>query len=87
MPILRPGGERKLGLPFSDLHQKVALSKTFGTIRSVTSSIKSATVNAAASAAGQVRVTGEEGGTGEGGREGTVGEGGTGGEGRTVGEG
>lgn len=47
-------GERKLGLPFSDLHQKVALSKTFGTIRSVTSTIKCATVNAAASAAGQV---------------------------------
>ncbi|XP_045120443.1 phosphatidylinositide phosphatase SAC2-like isoform X1 [Portunus trituberculatus] len=46
-------GERKLGLPFSDLQQKVALSKTFGTIRSVTSSIKSATVSAAASAAGQ----------------------------------
>ncbi|XP_050735136.1 phosphatidylinositide phosphatase SAC2-like isoform X2 [Eriocheir sinensis] len=46
-------GERKLGLPFSDLQQKVALSKTFGTIRSVTSTIKSATVNAAASAAGQ----------------------------------
>ncbi|KAG0711961.1 Phosphatidylinositide phosphatase SAC2 [Chionoecetes opilio] len=50
---LGAGGERKMGLPFSDLHQKVALSKTFGTIRSVTSSIKSATVNAAASAAGQ----------------------------------
>ncbi|KAK8394801.1 hypothetical protein O3P69_005938 [Scylla paramamosain] len=48
-----PAGERKLGLPFSDLQQKVALSKTFGTIRSVTSSIKSATVSAAASAAGQ----------------------------------
>lgn len=53
---LRSVGERKLGLPFSDLHQKVALSKTFGTIRSVTSTIKSATVNAAASAAGQVCV-------------------------------
>lgn len=48
-----PAAERKLGLPFSDLQQKVALSKTFGTIRSVTSSIKSATVSAAASAAGQ----------------------------------
>ena len=54
--ITSPGGERKLGLPFSDLQQKVALSKTFGTIRSVTSSIKSATVNAAATAAGQVRI-------------------------------
>lgn len=51
-------GERKLGLPFSDLHQKVAFSKTFGTIRSVTSTIKSATVSAAASAAGQVSLVG-----------------------------
>lgn len=47
-------GEKKLGLPFGDLQQKVALSKTFGTIRSVTSTIKSATVNAAATATGQV---------------------------------
>ncbi|XP_066980219.1 phosphatidylinositide phosphatase SAC2 isoform X2 [Macrobrachium rosenbergii] len=48
-------GERKLGLPFGDLQQKVALSKTFGTIRSVTSTIKSATVNAAVTATGQGR--------------------------------
>ncbi|XP_045613679.1 phosphatidylinositide phosphatase SAC2 isoform X2 [Procambarus clarkii] len=46
-------GERKLGLPFGDLQQKVALSKTFGTIRSVTSTIKTATVNAAVTATGQ----------------------------------
>ncbi|XP_047500087.1 phosphatidylinositide phosphatase SAC2-like isoform X2 [Penaeus chinensis] len=49
-------GEKKLGLPFGDLQQKVALSKTFGTIRSVTSTIKSATVNAAATATGQSKV-------------------------------
>lgn len=41
-------------LPFGDLQQKVGLSKTFGTIRNVTSSIKSATVNVAATATGQV---------------------------------
>ncbi|XP_042881683.1 phosphatidylinositide phosphatase SAC2-like isoform X2 [Penaeus japonicus] len=49
-------GEKKLGLPFGDLQQKVALSKTFGTIRSVTSTIKSATVNVAATATGQSKV-------------------------------
>ncbi|XP_071541737.1 phosphatidylinositide phosphatase SAC2 isoform X2 [Panulirus ornatus] len=46
-------GERKMGLPFGDLQQKVALSKTFGTLRSVTSTIKTATVNAAVTATGQ----------------------------------
>ncbi|KAK3879691.1 hypothetical protein Pcinc_015772 [Petrolisthes cinctipes] len=46
-------GDKKLGLPFSDLQQKMAMSKTFGTLRSVTSTIKTATVNAAATAAGQ----------------------------------
>ncbi|KAK7073587.1 Phosphatidylinositide phosphatase SAC2, partial [Halocaridina rubra] len=50
------GGERKIGLPFGDLQQKVALSKTFGTIRSVTSTIKTATVNAAVTATGQGKV-------------------------------
>ncbi|XP_076043894.1 phosphatidylinositide phosphatase spermathreecae isoform X2 [Oratosquilla oratoria] len=45
------GAERKL--PFGDLQQKVALSKTFGTIRNVTSSLRTATVNAAVSATGQ----------------------------------
>ncbi|KAL7647035.1 UNVERIFIED_CONTAM: hypothetical protein RMT77_002292 [Armadillidium vulgare] len=45
--------DRKNLLPFGDFQPKVGLSKTFGTIRNVTSSIKSATVNAAVNATGQ----------------------------------
>lgn len=49
-----PTTDRKNLLPFGDFQPRVGLSKTFGTIRSVTSTIKSATVNVAANATSQV---------------------------------
>ncbi|CAL4085307.1 unnamed protein product [Meganyctiphanes norvegica] len=51
LPSGGAGGDKRVGNPFGDLQQKVSMSKTFGTLKSVTSTIKTATVNVAATAA------------------------------------